>query len=332
MINIATIETITGNQPVYSRALIEHVDTVWSTGKGKLVVNDIYGKPHEYDVDPPPLPRSPEDDDDDDYTPLVPGICYASYQQLADNERFDHDSECGDDANFPKVPMIICMNSYPKHKNIIPEVAAAEYAKQRSSWFNSTECAELKQQFQSLERQNFVPVCKIVCFGLGSLSRDIRCHGQHAAVETLSSILSDSQTEGARLPCFAQDPCYTIADKAILADHGIIVLPDPKAFLELDAHTLVVSICPDIPVRQIIADVQWPAALICNTIEEDDTHLKEYTKHYLHGKESWVSPYTTDPSSRRVQAMVEDCEDMPFPACDSFGGTTIYLRRVKPEA
>jgi hypothetical protein len=87
------------------------------------------------------------------------------------------------------------------------------------------------------------------------------------------------------------------------------------------------SISPDIPVRQIVADIQWPAALICDTIHADTTDFGEWetTKHQ--GQDVDVAPYSTDPCSTRVERMVEGCKSFELPESEYFGRVTVYLRK-----
>ncbi|KAK1764742.1 hypothetical protein QBC33DRAFT_561423 [Phialemonium atrogriseum] len=68
--------------------------------------------------------------------------------------------------------------------------------------------------------------------------------------------------------CFAQDPLYEDADKTVLAETGISVLENPLAFLEVDDTSLVFSLSPETPVRQIVADIALPAIMIWNRVEK----------------------------------------------------------------
>ncbi|KAJ6573678.1 hypothetical protein B0H10DRAFT_1705766, partial [Mycena sp. CBHHK59/15] len=61
--------------------------------------------------------------------------------------------------------------------------------------------------------------------------------------------------------CFAQDPIYSVIDKQLLAQHNIACCDDPRGFLEVDKWSLVISIAPNIPVKQIITDLARPAVI-----------------------------------------------------------------------
>lgn len=100
---------------------------------------------------------------------------------------------------------------------------------------------------------------------------------QHVLVLMLRDFLATAQHEAsthgdgaAEIKCYAQDPIYTPADEKVLYEAGITVIDDPRAFLEIDDSSVVISCCPDIPVRQIVADLARPALIIwTKTLVED---------------------------------------------------------------
>ena len=71
---------------------------------------------------------------------------------------------------------------------------------------------------------------------------------------------------GEDIRCYAQDPSYLDCDKEFLKTICIDTIEDPKGFLEVDEKTLVVSVSPDVPVKQIVADLQRPAAMLWDTV------------------------------------------------------------------
>ncbi|KAK3309457.1 uncharacterized protein B0T15DRAFT_506238 [Chaetomium strumarium] len=79
---------------------------------------------------------------------------------------------------------------------------------------------------------------------------------------------SSSSRSTVGMPCYAQDPLYTPLDKRVLEEDGITVVEDPAAFLEIDEASVVISVNPSIPVRQIIADIAdpGPAIIIWNRV------------------------------------------------------------------
>ncbi|KAL2126354.1 hypothetical protein VTI74DRAFT_1133 [Chaetomium olivicolor] len=116
-----------------------------------------------------------------------------------------------------------------------------------------------------------------------------------------------------QIQCFAQDPLYTDTDKEVLERVGVSVVQDPRGFLEVDDQTVVVSIAPNIPVRQIIADIAPPAALIWNRVTGD-------VKDGGHG--------VTDPESPRLWAMMQGHYNAvaTLQSEDKFGDTVVYIR------
>ncbi|KAL4749848.1 hypothetical protein BDW72DRAFT_213825 [Aspergillus terricola var. indicus] len=158
-----------------------------------------------------------------------------------------------------------------------------------------------------------------------------RAHAQHAAVGTMAAVLkqqakvareiremsrgwtgqekdrkpmtTDTETdipvakegkekEDDEIKCYAQDPAYSEADWSLLRSIGIQPLDDPKGFLEIDEETLVFSVSPNVPVKQIVADVQWPGAMIWNTVAEKEREAR-WEKKVRDGEEFWVVPGLT---------------------------------------
>ncbi|KAL6235074.1 hypothetical protein BDW75DRAFT_251094 [Aspergillus navahoensis] len=156
-----------------------------------------------------------------------------------------------------------------------------------------------------------------------------RAHAQHAAVRTMVNVLkkqakaaiemegasrdlteqdgdrdpmatevntdipaAEEEDEGEKndeIKCYAQDPAYTEADRSLLRSIGIQPLDDPKGFLEIDDETLVFSVSPNVPVKQIVADVQWPGAMIWNTVAEEEKEAR-WEKKVRDGEEFWIVP------------------------------------------
>lgn len=95
---------------------------------------------------------------------------------------------------------------------------------------------------------------------------------QHALALTIRDYLvsrhaTGAEVEGAsEIKCYAQDPIYTPLDEQVLCEAGFTVVDDPRAFLEVDEASLVISMSPDIPVRQITADIARPAVMIWDKV------------------------------------------------------------------
>ena len=137
-------------------------------------------------------------------------------------------------------------------------------------------------------------ITRIVAFGLGTLGKaqfgnvSVRSYAQHAAMLTMATILKEKGiSKGRDVQCFAQDPWYDEKDIEFLRGLGITVVNDPEGFLRIDEHTLVFSVCPNIPVRQIVADVQWPAAMVWNS-PLPEGQMNEWKSRLGNGELFWT--------------------------------------------
>jgi hypothetical protein len=150
-------------------------------------------------------------------------------------------------------------------------------------------------------------VDQIICFGLAcpiSPSQDTerthRSYVQHLAACTIRDIIARSQG-GVAPSIFAQDPAYTVASISYLSENfGITVLPDPEGFRELDGNTFVITVAPDVPVRQIVLGMTHesggPAGIFCNAIDGDGLEsdgkfwAEDFTKRTWHHSTCSPSP------------------------------------------
>jgi hypothetical protein len=147
------------------------------------------------------------------------------------------------------------------------EEVRENFGQKRVEWEASKQCDELRSLLDSAD---LPPVQKIVAFACSTMTRDEEVGrsssmGQHALILTIRDFLAK---RGHVVQCYAQDPIYTEIDRQVLDAHGIAVLDDPKGFLEIDEDTVVISQYPDIPVRQVTADITRQALMIWNTVKE----------------------------------------------------------------
>jgi hypothetical protein len=113
------------------------------------------------------------------------------------------------------------------------------------------------------------PVTRLLAFGLGRfLDRDAPeplnhiSTVQHELLVDIRDTLRQSQGCGIRDP-LAQDPAYLRTERALLEMKGIQSTTHPiNGFLEADNQSFIVSIDPDVPVKEIILDVCRPAAIL----------------------------------------------------------------------
>ncbi|KAJ3563191.1 hypothetical protein NPX13_g8288 [Xylaria arbuscula] len=119
-------------------------------------------------------------------------------------------------------------------------------------------------------------VTKVIGIGLGFLvakSRVVeRCVLQHALVSVLGQRFSISSS------AFVQDPVYTQRDRNILHSAGLTVLEDPQGLLELDEHSILLTISADLPIKDIVADICRPGIIIWNSPFPDIRGLSDSSR------------------------------------------------------
>jgi hypothetical protein len=110
-----------------------------------------------------------------------------------------------------------------------------------------------------------------------------------------------AQQQGGNVPgVYAQDPAYDPFDTAYLSEQfGITVLQDPEGFKALNGNTFVISLAPNVPVRQIAIDMthefDGPAGFLCGAIQSDG--MEDDGKDTRKGGEGEVVVLYTDPLS-----------------------------------
>jgi hypothetical protein len=187
--------------------------------------------------------------------------------------------------------------------------SSIEYAQLKAAWDearrNWTQSAVCRELTATLGRSARIPKTtrKIVCLGLGSLegspdhsSLDVlaTCDGlpcrsamtQHAAALTVAAVLGERLGTGP-LPILAQDPAYSLVAKRLLVDVGIEVVGGrgSLAFTHVDESTVVFSCHPNIPVKQVIADIARPAAMIWNRVAPAAEEKTEFVAKLIEGEE-----------------------------------------------
>lgn len=154
------------------------------------------------------------------------------------------------------------------------------------SWDKGSEDKMINKPLSDMAVQQCPRITNIVCIGHGSLGRSSDSMFQHIAAspiaEKLMALYEDlGKPLAAPIDIVAQDPSYTANDKHLLSllPRPICVVTDPEGFLAINENSLVVSCCPAIPVKQIVADLaaDWsfgkgPAAVIWNNSSWDEKH------------------------------------------------------------
>jgi hypothetical protein len=156
---------------------------------------------------------------------------------------------------------------------------SAEFLDKAARWRAEWEASDLHSRLTAFIEGHSLGeerVEQIICFGLGcpvsdSHSRSLRrSYVQHLAACTLRNAFATKQS-GATPKVYAQDPFYKSTDTAYLADQfDISVIADPEGFRALNGSTFVMSISPNVPVRQIVLDMtnecNGPVGFLCDAI------------------------------------------------------------------
>lgn len=161
----------------------------------------------------------------------------------------------------------------PSRASLPLEDVRRRLAAEMRAWAAAGCCRQLRANLRAAAPR-MPAVTKIIAFAMGTISRRghhgcTRSLRQHALVLTIRSILNEESrggdsgaAAGRELACFAQDPDYSEVDRAVLREHGITVLEDPQAFLDVDEESVVLSFAPNVPVKQIVADIARPAMIV----------------------------------------------------------------------
>ncbi|KAI0379264.1 hypothetical protein F5Y04DRAFT_283047 [Hypomontagnella monticulosa] len=180
-------------------------------------------------------------------------------------------------------------------------------------WMESEYQENLRAMLNSLE----IPFTldKVVAFALGGPTLgpniDARSITQHALVSTIHSTLLQRGVLSKTSKRYVQDPAYNRTEKDVLVSEGFTILDDPEGFLTMDDSSILVSISPNVPVKQIVTDICRPGIIIWDK----------------GGFTSRAFPMT-DPDSSRVTKMLEEeyhGMDLPFHEC--FSPLKIYIRK-----
>lgn len=150
------------------------------------------------------------------------------------------------------------------------------------TWEDSEECKRITAALMA----STIPdrITKVVAFACCTMSGDeVYEHSitQHALILTIKSVLQKKHPAAyEEISCYAQDPVYSDVDRAILEGAGIRILEDPHGFLEVDDSSVVISFAPNVPVRQIVADVSRPAIMIWNKVNPEEEMLESWSKKW----------------------------------------------------
>jgi hypothetical protein len=219
-----------------------------------------------------------------------------------------------------------------------------EFDKMTAQWQEEWEASDLYAQLTAFLGKHagaaMRRVDQIICFGLGrpvsqsSYPRELRrSYVQHLAACTLRDLFAAKQNDAAPT-IYAQDPAYQSSDTVYLAEHfGIPVIADPEGFKALNGNTFVMSVSPNVPVRQIALDMthdsHGPAGFFCDHIGSDGLEGDGLEGD---GKVHGDANYTTCNSSPGLQRYKQESHWMEhenWKETDCFGAMGLCLKKLR---
>ncbi|POS72624.1 hypothetical protein DHEL01_v208980 [Diaporthe helianthi] len=193
-----------------------------------------------------------------------------------------------------------------------------------------------------------LPIDRIIALACGSMSGENgaqrrRSMIQHTVMLDLWRQLSRRSRSNTGIQCFAQDPAYTEVDKQVLSQYDVAVVNDPNGFIAVNDNSVVLSFCPDVPVRQIITDIARPAILVWDTVRSEKRTIKRWAKArgeqppeaMAHGRKPPKAKFgaeeleacKTDPASSRVREMIaKDYHAISQWNHEFLGKFSVYIR------
>jgi hypothetical protein len=144
---------------------------------------------------------------------------------------------------------------------------------------------------------------RVIGFGLGTLEYWVKTDEdsgdmlfrfgpicQHLAAIDVASILGSRAGAGKTLPIMVQDPGYSDTSKRLLAAKGVDVIGGfgSLGFTFVDENSIVFSFSPDIPVKQVVADIARPAAMVWDRVTDASEDTTESRIEIFKGQETRV--------------------------------------------
>ncbi|EGD92384.1 hypothetical protein H112_00046 [Trichophyton rubrum D6] len=249
----------------------------------KVSIKSIDGVPVEFDVKTGEVVLSGINSE---YVAMRPSVYYRSLASiLADRDDIDI-GYCTIEIQHP----VFLRHDFTK--DIIDIKPTKDYDSLNKSWESSDICLQLRAALKDIKLPQNLIINEIVAFACGSISGDRkgpsdaywaarsreRSSYQHPMLRTLQGCHE--------VQCFAQNPIYTSVDSKVLGEAGITIVADLEGFLQVDDAAVVVSLYPNAPVKQVVADISRPAVIIWDVFTDDGDGL-------------------TDPVSSRVEAFMQ---------------------------
>lgn len=129
-------------------------------------------------------------------------------------------------------------------------------------WKTSQHFEQVQELLASVKIPFTLTLTKVIGLGLGPIVFNSRVFERFVFQHALVSVLR--QKFSVSLNPIVQDPAYSQRDRDILSSAGVTVLEDPQALLELDESSILLTISPGLPVKDIVADTCRPGIIIWN--------------------------------------------------------------------
>ncbi|CAG8381107.1 unnamed protein product [Penicillium salamii] len=188
------------------------------------------------------------------------------------------------------------------------DVVAQDFQSKILAWEESETCKNFKSTLSSFASGHNIN--KIVGLACGSLAlpNNDSAASQTALLVTVRNWLKE-RDPSKNVSCYIQDPMNTPVDKEVLADVGFEMIDDPRGWLEVDEQSVILSVAPNVPVKEIIADIARPAIVIWYRVKDEKKNV-------------------TDPDSARVRAMMEGYVLHELgPDEEKWSNVVIYIRK-----
>ncbi|KAK7750084.1 hypothetical protein SLS62_007952 [Diatrype stigma] len=195
-------------------------------------------------------------------------------------------------------PLVVNLPNYKPLAEAYVEAPDTLWEEHKKNWEASALCKTIEQKIR--DSAISPAASKIVCFGLGIFAtlaeelrepipranltsepvwkyRTRRMVTQHAAALTMQKVLQETR---GKVELIAQEPDYDADTMRILEKEGFEVIKGhgARGFTRVDENTLVFTVDNDAPVKQVVADIASPAAMIWTPpkplrADEDDWEL-----------------------------------------------------------
>ncbi|EFR04950.1 hypothetical protein MGYG_07952 [Nannizzia gypsea CBS 118893] len=253
----------------------------------KVLLKGADGVTIEYDIEVGKILEA--DDPDLEYVTMKPYLNYTSPLLLIEGVYSHEAAYCG----MRVYHILILRNKHTKEPietEILPSIDTVftRFKRHLEVWESSKTCLELQATLDRMEFPANFKIDKIVVFAYRI-----------------------SQTSEDWL-----HPLANIAERRVSYQHGtygIVTHEDPEGFLLIDDTTLVISIMPNVPVKETVAHIAQPAMIVWDA---DD------------GKKTLC----TDPTSSRVKDFLKGSySKTEFPHDpDNFKSVSIYTKLSSP--